>query len=66
MNNDTQNNQENEKKGGKMLRRNISIDEDLWLAVQKKTGGFMSISAVIRELLKRWIAGEIDIFNDKK
>lgn len=48
-----------------MLRRSIMINEDLWIAVQNKSRGLMSISAVIRELLRRWVAGEIDIFNDK-
>lgn len=49
-----------------MLRRSIMIDENLWSAVQDKSRGLMSISAIIRELLRRWVAGEIDIFNDKK
>lgn len=49
-----------------MVRRNVSMDEDLWIAAQNKAGNLLSLSAVIRELLRRWIAGEIDIFNDKK
>jgi predicted CopG family antitoxin len=42
-------------------RRNISIDDDLWEKAKEKAGGLMSLSAIIRRLLEKWLKGEITL-----
>lgn len=43
-----------------MIQRSISIDLVLWEAAQRKAG-LTSLSAIIRELIKKWLDGEIEI-----
>jgi hypothetical protein len=45
-----------------MIRRSISLEEDLWFKAKEKAGkGGVSLSGIIRVLLKMWINGEIEI-----
>jgi len=48
------------KRGKRMSRRNISIDDDLWTKAVSKAK-YMSLSAVIRELLRMWVDDEIEL-----
>jgi predicted CopG family antitoxin len=43
-----------------MIIRTLSIPRDLWEEAKEKAG-LMSLSAVIRRLLEKWIRGEIDL-----
>lgn len=47
-----------------MVGRNISIELSLWEQAKRKAGPTRSLSAIIRELLRLWISGEIKI-NDE-
>lgn len=54
--------QDSDKKGGKqpMVTRNITVPLDFWEACKQKAG-IRPLSAVIRELLKMWLEGKIEI-----
>lgn len=54
--------QDTEKKGGdeKMVTRSISIELSMWKQAQRKAG-FAPLSAIIRALVRKWLAGEIKI-----
>jgi len=43
-----------------MIRKNISIQNELWVSAQRKAG-LISMSALIRRLLQLYIAGQIDL-----
>jgi hypothetical protein len=45
-----------------MITRSFMIDEELWVAVKNKaTMAGLSISSVIRVLLKMWLTGRVEI-----
>ena len=45
-----------------MVIKSISIDKDLWeQALEKARQNAQSFSAVIRRLVQKWLAGEIDL-----
>jgi predicted CopG family antitoxin len=43
-----------------MIRRSISIPAELWEAARVKAGT-LSVSAVVRRLLEKWVRGEIGL-----
>lgn len=43
-----------------MTRKNISIQNELWLSAQRKAG-LISMSALVRRLLELYLADKIDI-----
>lgn len=53
-------NPEAKKKGEKMVIRSLSVELNLWEAAQRKAG-FAPISAIIRALLRAWLAGKINL-----
>ena len=54
--------QDYDKKGDKqpMVKRNITIPLDFWEECKQKAG-ITPLSAVIRELLRMWLEGKIEI-----
>ena len=53
-----QSNKEDDKEP--MVIRSLSIPRSLWETAKEKAG-LISLSAVIRRLLEKWIKGEIDL-----
>lgn len=45
--------------------RSVKISDTLWEKAKKKAG-LIPVSAVIRELLDKWIRGEIDLESEEK
>lgn len=44
----------------KTIRRPVTIPAELWEAAKKKAGT-LSVSAVIRRLLEKWVKGDISL-----
>jgi len=46
-----------------MIRRLIQIPVELWEQAKRKAG-YIGVSEVIRRLLGRWLAGDIEVIED--
>ena len=59
---DTNPKKDNDDGGDNLVLRSISVDKEIWkLAKQRAKSNNLSISSIVRQLLRAWVEGRIQI-----